>query len=96
MIKELNELLKILNDLDTAEVNRNVFVNYENDPIIKRELHGFSVGRLHEYGGTNYVKTILQSWKVHTNVFTAISRIASLNLILARLIAKLIKKGCQN
>ena len=96
MIKELNELLKILNDLDTAEVNRNVFVNYENDPIIKRELHGFSVGSLHEYGGTNYVKTILQSWKVHTNVFTAISRIASLNLILARLIAKLIKKGCQN
>ena len=59
LIKELNELLKILNDLDTAEVNRNVFVNYENDPIIKRELHGFSVGSLHEYGATIYVKTIL-------------------------------------
>ena len=58
-MKELNELLKILNDLDTAEVNRNVFVNYENDPIIKRELHGFSVGSLHEYGATIYVKTIL-------------------------------------
>ena len=58
-MKELNELLKILNDLDTAEVNRNVFINYENDPIIKRELHGFSVGSLHEYRATIYVKTIL-------------------------------------
>ena len=58
-MKELNELLKILNDLDTAEVNRNVFVNYENDPIIKRELHGFSVGSLHEYRVTIYVKIIL-------------------------------------
>ena len=58
-MKELNELLKILNDLDTAEVNRNVFINYENDSIIKRELHGFSVGSLHEYRATIYVKTIL-------------------------------------
>ena len=58
-MKEWNDLLKNLNDLDTVEVNRNVFVNYENDPIIKRELHGFSVGSLHEYRGTNYVKTIL-------------------------------------
>ena len=59
LIKELNELLKILNDLDNAEVNRNVFVNYENDSITKRELHGFSIGSLHEYGATIYVKTIL-------------------------------------
>ena len=58
-MKEWNDLLKNLNDLDTVEVNRNVFVNYENDPIIKRELHGFSVGSLHEYGATIYVKTIL-------------------------------------
>ena len=50
--------MKILNDLDTAEINRNVFVNYENDPITKRELHGFSVESLHEYGATIYVKTI--------------------------------------
>ena len=59
LIKELNELLKILNDLDNAEVNRNVFINYENDSITKRELHGFSIGSLHEYGATIYVKTIL-------------------------------------
>ena len=59
LIKELTELLKILNDLDTAEVNRNVFVNYENDPIIKRELLGFSGARLHAYRATIYVKTVL-------------------------------------
>ena len=32
LMKELNKLLKILNDLDAVEVNRNIFVNYENDP----------------------------------------------------------------
>ena len=46
-------------DLHTAEVNRNVFVNYENDPIVKRELHGFSGASLHAYRATVYVKTIL-------------------------------------
>ena len=32
LIKEWNHLLKILNDLDSVDVNRNVFVNYETDP----------------------------------------------------------------
>ena len=32
LIKEWNNLLKILNDLDSVDVNRNVFVNYETDP----------------------------------------------------------------
>ena len=41
-IKERNDLLKNLIDLDSIEVNRNVFDNYGNDPIVKRELHGFS------------------------------------------------------
>ena len=59
LMKELNKLLKILNDLDAVEVNRNIFVNYENDPIIKRELHGFNGASLHAYGATLYVKTIL-------------------------------------
>ena len=56
----------------------------------------FSDKSLHANLTTVYVKTILQSWKLHTNVFTAISRIVSLkeiiipclellgNLILAR------------
>ena len=59
LMKEWNDLLKNLNDLHTAEVNRNVFVNYENDPIVKRELHGFSGASLHAYRATVYVKTIL-------------------------------------
>ena len=59
LMKELNELLKILNDLDSVEVKRNVFVNYENDPIVKRELHVFSGASLHACGATIYVKTIL-------------------------------------
>ena len=59
LMKEWNDLLKILNDLDTVEVNRNIFVNYENDPIIKRELLGFSGARLHAYRATIYVKTVL-------------------------------------
>ena len=96
-IKEWNDLLKILNDLDSIEVNLNVFVKYENDPIFKRELHGFSNASLLSYGATIYVKTFLESGKVHTNFFTAKSRITSLkkitipslellrNLILARL-----------
>ena len=58
-MKEWNNFLKNLNNLDTAEVNRNVFVNYENDPTIKRELHGFSGASLHVYRATIYVKTIL-------------------------------------
>ena len=36
LIKEWNDLLKILNNLDSAEVNRKVFVNYDNDLIVKR------------------------------------------------------------
>ena len=59
LMKELNKLLKILNDLDAVEVNRNIFVNYENDPIIKRELHCFNGTSLQVYGATIYVKTIL-------------------------------------
>ena len=59
LMKELNKLLKILNDLDAVEVNRNIFVNYENDPIIKRELHCFKGTSSQVYGATIYVKTIL-------------------------------------
>ena len=74
------------------EVNRSVFVNYGNDPIVKRELHG-----LRGYGATIYAKNILESGKIHTNFFTAKLRIAPLkeitiprleflrNFILARL-----------
>ena len=40
LIKEWNEFLKNFEQL-RFEVNRNVFVNYENDPVVKRELHGF-------------------------------------------------------
>ena len=36
LIKEWNDLLKILNNLDSAEINRKVFVNYDNDLIVKR------------------------------------------------------------
>ena len=61
--KEWNDLLKILKDLDSIEVNRNVFVNYVNDPIAKRKLHGFSATSLRAYGATIYVKTILESGK---------------------------------
>ena len=75
-IKKWNDLLKILKDLDSIEVNRNVFVNYGNDPIAKCKLHGFSDASLRVYGATIYVKTILESGKVHTNFFTAKSRIA--------------------
>ena len=60
LIKEWNNLLKILNDLDSVDVNPNVFVNYETDPIIKHELHGFSGESLHVNLTTIYVKTILQ------------------------------------
>ena len=96
-IKKWNDLLKILKDLDSIEVNRNVFVNYGNDPIVKRKLHGFSDASLRVYAATIYVKTILESGKVDTNFFTAKSRIAPHkeitiprlellgNLILARL-----------
>ena len=73
--------MKILNDLDSIEVDRNVFVNYENDRIVKRDLHGFSDASLHAYGTTIYVKTILESGKVHTNFFTGKSRIAPLKEI---------------
>ena len=41
-IKERNDLLKKLIDLDSMLVNRNVFVNYGNDSVVRRELHGFS------------------------------------------------------
>ena len=82
LIKEWNNLLKILSNLDSVDVNRNVCVNYETEPIIKHELHGFSGQSLHANMTTVYVKTILQSWKLHTNVFTAISRIASLKEII--------------
>ena len=34
--------LKNLNDLDSINVNQNVFVNYENDLIVKHKFHGFS------------------------------------------------------
>ena len=30
-------MLKTLNDLESIEVNRNIFVNYENNYIIKRK-----------------------------------------------------------
>ena len=63
LMKEWNNLLKNFNYLDTVEVNRNVFVNYENDPIIKGELHSFSSASLHAYRATISVKTILQSGK---------------------------------
>ena len=99
LIKEWNNLLKILNDLDSVDVNRNVFVNYETDPIIKHELHGFSGESLHANLTTIYVKTILQSGKLHTNVFTAISRIASLKEIIIpclELLGNLILAGLMN
>ena len=66
LIKKWNDLLKILNNLDSIEVNQNVFVNYDNEPIVKRELHCFSDASLRAYGTTIYVKTILVSVKVHT------------------------------
>ena len=99
LIKEWNNLLKILNDLDSVDVNRNVFVNYETDPIIKYELHGFSGESLHVNLTTIYVKTILQSGKLHTTVFTAISRIASLKEIIIpclELLGNLILAGLMN
>ena len=68
LIKEWNNLLKILNDLDSVDVNRNVFVNYETDPIIKHEFYGFSSESLIANLTTIYVKTILQSGKLHTYI----------------------------
>ena len=60
-----------MNNSDSVEVNRNVFVNYDNDPTVKRELHDFSDASLCAYGATIYIKTILESGKVHTNFFKA-------------------------
>ena len=56
LIKEWNDLLNILNDLDSIKVNRNVFVNYENGPIVKPYFHGFSDASLLAYGATIYFK----------------------------------------
>ena len=39
LMKEWNDLLKNLNDLDTVEVNRNVFVNYENDSMQAMQVY---------------------------------------------------------
>ena len=109
-IKEWDDLLEILNDLDSIEGNGNVFVNHRNDPIFRREFHGFSDASLRAYGATIYVKTILESGKGHTNFFTVKSRIAPLkevtiprlellgNLILVRLMNSVktaIEKGVQ-
>ena len=71
LIKQWNDLLKILNGLDFIEVNRKVLVNYQNDSIAKRELHGFSKASLRAYRAAIYFKTILQPGKVHTNFFIA-------------------------
>ena len=50
LVKEWKDLLKILEDSDSIEVNGNIFVNFENDPIVKRELHGFTDASLGAYG----------------------------------------------
>ena len=39
LMKEWNDLLKNLNDLDTVEVNRNVFVNYEYDSMQAMQVY---------------------------------------------------------
>ena len=62
-------------------MNQNVFDNVENDPIVKKELHGFNDVSLHAYVAKIYVRTILKSEKVHTNLFTAKSRVAPLKEI---------------
>ena len=77
LIKKWNDLLKILDDLDSIEINRNVFVNYENDSIVKRELHGFSDVSFRAYGAKIYVKTILECFHSKfewTNLNIRISR----------------------
>ena len=57
------------------------FCRSKLNPIVKCELHGFSVASLRAYGATIYVKTILESGKAHTNFFTAKSRIVPLKEI---------------
>ena len=39
LMKKWNDLLKNLNDLDTVEVNRNVFVNYGNDSMQAMQVY---------------------------------------------------------
>ena len=51
--------LKTLSDLDSIEVNRNVFVNYENDLIVKRELHSISDASLRAYRATIKILKLL-------------------------------------
>ena len=45
LMKEWNDLLKNLNDLDTVEVNRNVFVNYENDSMQAMQVYMHTVSQ---------------------------------------------------
>ena len=81
----------------SIEVNRNVFVSYEDDPIVKCEFNDFSDASLRAYGATIYFKTILLSGKVRVNFFgqTRIAQRQEItmprlellgNLILARLL----------
>ena len=48
----------------------NVFVNVENNSIVKRELYGFSDAGLCTYEATVYVRAVLKSGSVHRNLFT--------------------------
>ena len=57
----------------SIEVNRNVFVSYEDDPIVKCEFNDFSGISLRAYGATIFFKTILLSGKVRVNFFSQIT-----------------------
>ena len=56
----------------SIEVNRNVFVSYEDDPIVKCEFNDFSDASLRAYGATIYFKTLRYQGK-----FVSISLVKS-------------------
>ena len=75
----LHKWVRCLDDIESIgriEVSRRFEEGNSSDPVVKRELHGFSDASEQGYGACIYVRSICESGKISVKLLTSKSRVA--------------------
>ena len=77
ILSEWKEILKSVDEIEDLRIPRCYHDNNDNDPIIRRELHGFSDASTMVNGACVYLKTTRESGKIDVRLVAAKSRVAA-------------------